>query len=91
MKRDDLFTISGETFHRTWNGERYDWTSSDGRLVCWCSERKFVRGHAVHEYSATLDGYPSTKVWPTLTAVMAASVASREAWDLRQSTRRDAA
>jgi hypothetical protein len=75
MKRDDQFSLSGETFTRTWNGERYDWTSEDGRLVC------FRDGRA---YSATLDGYPSTKTWPTLTGAMAASVISRTKYDQRR-------
>lgn len=74
-RRDDFFSISGETFQRTWNGEKYNWTSNDGRLVCWRDGR---------EYSATLDGYPSTKVWPTLTGAMAASVISREKYDQRR-------
>lgn len=73
--RDDLFTLSGETFQRTWNGERYDWTSADGRLVC------FREGRS---YGATLDGYPSTKTWPTLTGAMAASVQSRQKYDQRR-------
>jgi hypothetical protein len=72
--RDDLFTIFGETWFRTWSGDRYDWTSSDGRLVCW---------RDVRQYRATLDGYPSTKTWPTLTAAMVASVQSREKYDRR--------
>lgn len=82
--RDDLFNLNGETFQRSWNGERYDWTSADGRLVCWCSHREFVNGRAHHEYSATLDGYPSTKTWPTLTGAMVASVLSREKYDQRR-------
>ena len=72
---DDRFTLNGETFQRTWNGDRYDWTSSDGRLVCFRVNR---------EYQATLDGYPSTKTWPTLTGAMAASVISRARYDQRR-------
>lgn len=77
-RRDDQFSLSGETFTRTWVGDnsgRYEWASSDGRLVCWRDGR---------EYRATLDGYPSTKVWPTLTGAMAASVISRERYDQRR-------
>lgn len=74
-RRDDLFSIAGETFTRTWTGERYDWTSSDGRLVVWRDGR---------EYRATLDTYPSTKAWPTLTGVMMASIQSREKYDQRR-------
>lgn len=85
--RDDLFTLNGTTWQRTWVGDnsgRYEWTSDDGRLVCWCSKRWFENGRPIHEYSATLDGYPSTKTWPTLTGVMAAAVHSREAWDRKR-------
>jgi len=74
-RRDDQFSISGETFTRTWTGDRYDWTSSDGRLVCFRVERS---------YRATLDGYASTKTWPTLTAAMVALVISRERYDQRR-------
>lgn len=73
-RRDDLFTLAGETFTRTWTGDRYDWTSADGRLVCFRDGR---------DYRASLDGYPSTKTWPTLTAAMLASVQSREKYDRR--------
>lgn len=83
-RRDAFFRIHDETFERSWNGERYDWTSSDGRLICWCSFREFTNGRARHEYSATLDGYPSTKTWPTLSAAMVASIQSRDAWDRRR-------
>jgi len=86
---DDQFTISGETFRRSWTGDRYDWTSRDGRLVCWCSKRYFDVDRCgvkrqVHEYNAKLDGYPSTRSWPTLTAAMVASVISRDAYDKRR-------
>ncbi len=77
-RRDDQFTLSGETFTRSWVGDnpgRYEWTSSDGRLVVWREGR---------EYRATLDGYPSTKAWLTLTAAMAASIMSREKYDQRR-------
>jgi hypothetical protein len=76
--RDDQFSLAGETFTRTWAGDnsgRYEWTSEDGRLVC------FRDGRA---YSATLDGYPSTKTWPTLTGAMMASIQSRTKYDIRR-------
>ena len=77
-RRDDQFSLSGETFTRTWVGDnsgRYEWTSSDGRLVCWREGR---------EYNATLDGYAAKKRWLTLTAAMAASIMSRTKWDERR-------
>jgi len=54
---DSTFHRAGTSWHRTWNGDRYEWTSDDGRLVAWCSKRQFVGGKPIHEYSATLDGY----------------------------------
>ena len=78
MKRDDLFTIQGTTFRRQWVGDnsgRYEWTSNDGRLVTFREGR---------DYSATLDGYASTKTWPTLTGAMAATVRSRDAYDRKR-------
>ena len=74
----DTFTRSGITWRRQWIGDnsgRYEWTSDDGRLVC------FRDGRA---YSATLDGYASTKTWPTLTGAMAATHQSRDAWDRKR-------
>lgn len=89
--KNDAFYISGETFTRSWAGDnsgRYEWTSADGRLVCWCSKRSFEIDRngikkPVHEYSATLDGYPSTKTWPRLSDAMAAAVMSRMRYDQR--------
>lgn len=91
-RREDQFTITGEVFTRTWSGDNsghYDWTSADGRLVCWCSKREFATDQfgskrAVHEYSATLDGYPSTKTWPTLAGAMTTAVQSRAMYDRRK-------
>lgn len=88
-RHDDRFSISDETFTRTWAGDtsgRYEWTSADGRLVCWCSNRRVETDrHGVksplHEYSATLDGYPSTTTWPTLIVAMSAAVMSRAKYD----------
>jgi hypothetical protein len=74
----DIFTRDGITWRRQWVGDnsgRYEWTSDDNRLVVW-------REHK--DYSATLDGYPSTKTWPTLTAAMAASVKGRDALNRRR-------
>ena len=73
----DTFTRSGITWRRAWigdNGGRYEWTSDDGRLNVWREGR---------EYSATLDGYASTKTWPTLTAAMAATHGARDKLDRR--------
>lgn len=74
-RRDDQFSISGETFTRTWDGERYNWTSSDNRLVCFRVDRA---------YGATLDGYPATKTFLTLTAAMVELVRSRRLRDQRR-------
>lgn len=74
----DTFTRSGITWRRQWVGDnsgRYEWTSDDGRLVC------FRDGKA---YAATLDGYASTKTWLTLTAAMAEAQRSRDAWDRKR-------
>ena len=74
----DTFTRDGVTWRRQWVGDnsgRYEWTSDDGRLVCF-------REHK--DYAATLDGYPSTKSWPTLTGAMAASVKGRDALNRRR-------
>jgi len=81
--RDDIYRRAGTIWRRQWTGDRYEWTSVDGRLVAWCSARRFVGGKPVHEYSATLDGYASTRVWPTLTDCMDAAVKSRDALDRR--------
>lgn len=81
---DSTFHRAGTSWHRTWNGDRYEWTSDDGRLVAWCSSRKFVSGKAIHEYSATLDGYASTRVWPSLVECMETAVKSRAAYDRRK-------
>ena len=74
----NTFRLGSTTWARQWVGDnsgRYEWTSDDGRLVCFREHR---------EYSATLDGYPSTKTWPTLTAAMAATVKSRDAYDRKR-------
>ena len=74
----DTFTSSGITWRRQWVGDnsgRYEWTSDDGRLVCFREGRN---------YSATLDGYPSTKTWPTLVAAMAEAYRSRDAYDRKR-------
>jgi hypothetical protein len=73
----DTFTLSGITWRRSWIGDnsgRYEWTSDDGRLICFRDGR---------EYSATLDGYASTKTWLTLTAAMAATHGARDKLDRR--------
>lgn len=78
MKRDDTYARNGITWRRAWigdNGGRYEWTSDDGRLVC------FREGKV---YAATLDGYASTKTWPTLTATMAELQRSRDAYDRKR-------
>ncbi len=74
----NTFCLGSTTWTRQWVGDnsgRYEWTSDDQRLVCFREHR---------EYSATLDGYPSTKTWPTLTGAMAASVKSRDAYDRKR-------
>ena len=78
MKPDDLYSRNGITWRRQWVGDnsgRYEWTSDDGRLVCFREGRN---------YSATLDGYPSTKTWPTLVAAMAEAQRSRDAYDRKR-------
>ena len=78
MTRDDLFTLGAVTWRRQWIGDnagRYEWTSDDARLVVWREGRN---------YSATLDGYPSTKTWPTLVAAMAEAQRSRDAYDRKR-------
>ena len=77
-KRDNIFRLHDTTWSRQWVGDnsgRYEWTSDDGRLVTFRDGR---------DYSATLDGYPSTKTWPTLTGAMAATVRSRDAYDRKR-------
>ena len=74
----DTYTRDGVTWRRQWVGDnsgRYEWTSDEQRLVVFREHR---------EYSATLDGYPSTKSWPTLTGAMAATVKGRDALDRRR-------
>ncbi len=74
----DTFSRSGITWRRQWIGDnsgRYEWTSDDTRLTVW------REGKA---YAATLDGYASTKTWPTLTGAMAATQQSRDAWDRKR-------
>ena len=74
----DTFTRSGITWRRAWigdNGGRYEWTSDDGRLIC------FREGKA---YAATLDGYAAKRTWPTLTAAMAELHRSRDAYDRKR-------
>lgn len=78
VTRDDLFVRNGIAWRRQWVGDnagRYEWTSDDGRLVCWCEGRT---------YRATLDGYSSTKTWPTLTGAMMAAHQSRDFLDRKR-------
>lgn len=73
-----IFTSHGVRWRRQWVGDnsgRYEWTSDDGRLVVWRDGR---------EYSATLDGYPATRTWLTLTGAMEAARQSRDAWDRKR-------
>lgn len=75
---DDTFERLGLTWQRQWVGDnsgRYEWTSDDGRLVCWRDGRS---------YRATLDGYSSTMTWPTLTGAMLAAHQSRDGWDRKR-------
>ena len=77
MKSNDTFTRSGITWRRQWigdNGGRYEWTSDDGRLICWREGKN---------YSATLDGYAAKRTWPTLTAAMTATHGARDKLDRR--------
>jgi hypothetical protein len=79
LVHDNVYTLNGTTWRREWIGDnsgRYDWTSEDARLVCW---------REGHIYRATLDGYPSTRTWPTLTGAMAATATARAAYDRRRS------
>lgn len=74
----DIFRQGSTIWRRQWVGDnsgRYEWTSDDGRLICWREGR---------DYSATLDGYPATKSWPTLTAAMAELHRSRDAYDRKR-------
>lgn len=63
-RRDDLFTQDGTTWQRKWVGDnsgRYEWTSSDGRMVC------FRDGHI---YRFTIDGALTTTRSMSLVAAM---------------------
>lgn len=93
MSGETFKAPSGEMWSCAWVGDnagRYEWRSSDGRLIVWCDSRRFeddaVRGsrRAVHVYRATLDGYASNVTWPTLLEAMAEAVRSRHKLDMRR-------
>lgn len=78
MKRDDVFTRAGVTFHRHHHREggaaRYFWRSEDKRIFCWSRCVPAERGPTVKQYLVRVDDVLIQAQFKSLVAAMDAAI-----------------